>query len=120
MIDNIVKRIDSMVNYANEFVYKYGAKQLESCGAFESVLFTRSLIIYNDSSYRWGSYYRLDKKIYSDIHYITTVEYSDIESSPDFDWYEIKSDVDTCGSASNLKRTIRDMIKNPQNYIKIN
>ena len=47
MTYKITKRIDLMVQYANKFVYKYGAKQLESCGVFEPVLFARSLIIYN-------------------------------------------------------------------------
>ena len=115
MIDKIVKKIDLMANYANKFVYKYGVEQLK----FRDVLFTRSLIIYNNSSYEWGFYHRIDKEISGDIHYITNAEHSDIERSPEFDWYEVKSDIDTCESASNLKRRIRDMIKNPQNYIKI-
>ena len=115
MIDKIAKRINLMANYANKFVYKYGVEQLK----FRDVLFTRSLIIYNNSSYEWGFYHRIDEEISGDIHYITNAEHSDIERSPEFDWYEVKSDIDTCESASNLKRRIRDMIKNPQNYIKI-
>ncbi|MCP5005776.1 MAG: hypothetical protein GY941_17840 [Planctomycetes bacterium] len=116
MIDDIVKRIGLMAEYANKFVYKYGVEQLK----FRDVLFTRNLIIYNNSSYEWGFYHRIDKEISGDIHYITNAEHSGIERSPEFDWYEVKSDIDTCESASNLKRTVRDMIKNPQNYIRIN
>ncbi len=116
MIDGIVKRIDLMAQYANKFVYKYGVEQLK----FRDVLFTRNLIIYNNSSYEWGFYHRIDKEISGDIHYITNADHSDIERSQDFDWYEVKSDIDTCESASKLKRRIRDMIKNPQDYIRIN
>jgi len=116
MIDDIVKRIDLMASYANKFVYNYGVTQLKS----HDVLSTRKLFIINNSSYDWGFYNRIDKEIFGDIHYITNVEHSDVERSPDFDCYEVKSDIDTCESASNLKRRIRDMIKNPQDYIKIN
>jgi len=124
MIMKILQRIERLVlmaSYATKVVYAEGSKELNSSKLYQPLLKCTHLSASGGDSeaISWSTSNRLDKLIDGRQIYITLVEWSDVECSPEYSWYELKSDMDQCGAAINIKRKLRDMIKNPQKYINV-
>ncbi len=114
-------RICLMAAYAKEVVHAEGLKQLRASKTHEPLLKSTRLSAEGaeGESISWTTCTRLDKLINGRVVYVTLVEWSEPESSPEYSWYELKSDIDNCTAIVNLKRKLRDMIKNPQKHISV-
>jgi len=116
-----MERLNLMAAYASRFVYAEGCKAINGSKTYQPLLKSTFLSTSGgeDEPMSWSTCTRLDKLIDGRLFYITLVEWSEVEASPEYSWYELKSDMDKCSATINIKRKLRDMIKNPQKYISV-
>ena len=117
-----IKRLGLMATYATRVVHDEGLSELYDSKVYRPLLKTAFLSTDSDDDYNsmsWSTCTRLDMLIDGVCVYITLVEWSEVEISPEYDWYKLKSEVDQCSAVINIKRKLRDMIKNPQKYFHI-
>ena len=115
---NILQRIERLVlmaSYATKVVYAEGSKELNSSKIYQPLLKCDYLSASggDSESISWSTCTRLDKLINGRQIYITMVEWSDVEESPEYSWYELKSDMDKCSATISIKKKAKRYDKKP-------
>ena len=123
-ISQRMARLGLMATYATKLVHAEGLKKLHASKVYQPLLKSTFLSTNGGECgdcepMSWSECTRLDKLVDGREIYITLVEWSEAEVSPEYSWYELKSDMDKCSAAVNIKVKLRDMIKNPHKYINV-
>lgn len=113
-----MRRVCLMADYATKLVYSKGCEDLNKSDIYQPLLKSTHLSVsYGEfEAISFSTCTRLDKLIDSRVVYITLVEWSEPRTSEKYTWYELKSDIDECDAAISVKRKIRAMIKNANEY----
>ncbi len=118
-IKSEINKLSLLAEFATATVHKKGTELVRDSKIHQPLLKTTHISTSNGSDVSWVTCKRLDKVIDDSLIYISLIEWSNPSVSQEFDWYELKADLDVCNSIINLKRKLRDMIKNPEKYISI-
>ncbi len=118
-IKSEINKLSLLAEFATATVHKKGTELVRDSKIYQPLLKTIHISTSNESDVSWVTCKRLDKVIDDSLIYISLVEWSDPSVSQEFDWYELKADLDVCDSIIKLKRKFRDMIKNPEKYVSI-
>jgi hypothetical protein len=124
-------KLELLVKYANDLVEKSGIAEQKRRGLldwrvdnayFKSLLYVSN--IYPDfngaDGVRFNIRSALFKRFDRKLEYITLLDPLEEDYTyPDFDWYEEKNNVDSCEAIAKLRRLVRAMIKNPDNYWRV-
>jgi hypothetical protein len=124
-------KLKLLVEYANDLVEKSGVAEQKRLGLLDLNVDSRyfKYLLYVSNVYpdfdgnkgvRFSVRNALYKRIGRKLEYITLLDpTNDDYAYPDFDWYESKCNLDCCEAISSLKRLVRAMIKDPDNYWRV-